>query len=75
MRLETVLDGQLVIGRAGQFGHDNLAAAVAKILRMGVSLRAVAQNGHRLVLQQRNIGVFVVINFGGHFSSTGFQLG
>ena len=66
--LETVLDGLLVVGRAGQFGHDHVAAAVAEVLGVAVPLRAVAQDGDRLVLQQRNVGVFVVIDFGGHGS-------
>ena len=67
--LEPVLDGLLVIGRARQFGHDHVAAAVAEVLGVAVPLRAVAQNGDGLVLQQRDIGVFVVVDFGGHFGT------
>ena len=69
--LETILDGLLVIGRAGQFGHDHIAAAIAEVLGVTVPLRAVAQDGDRLVLQQRDVGVFVVVDFGGH----GYVLG
>ena len=65
-RLKTVLHGLLVIGRAGQLGHDHLAAAVAEVLGVAMSLRAVAQDGDGLVLQQRDIGVFVVVDFCGH---------
>ena len=64
-RLEAVLDGLLVVGRAGQLGHDHVAAAVAEVLGVGVALRAVAQDGDRLVLQQREVGVFVVVDLGG----------
>ncbi len=66
MGLKSVFYGLLVIGRARQFGHDHVAAAVAEVLCMGVALRSVAQYGHGLVVQQRDIGVFVVIDFGGH---------
>jgi len=51
-RLKTVLDGLLVVGRAGQFSHDDVAAAIAEVLRVAVPLRAVAQDGDGLVLQQ-----------------------
>ena len=65
-RRETVLDGQVAVGRARQLGHDHRAAAVAEVLGVGVSLRAVAENGNRLVLQQGKVRVFVVINLRRH---------
>ena len=61
-----MLDGQVVVGRAGQLADDDVAAAVAEVLGVGVALRAVAEDGDRLALQQGEIGVFVVVNLGGH---------
>ena len=65
-RLEAVLDRLLVIRRFRQFGHNHLAAAIAEVLRLGVALRAVAQNGDGLAGQQRKIGVLVGVDFRGH---------
>ncbi len=65
-RRETVLDGQVAVGRARQLGHDHRAAAVAEVLGVGMALRAVAENGNRLVLQQGKVRVFVVINLRRH---------
>lgn len=65
-RLEAVLLGQVVVRAAGPLADDHRAAAVAQVLGLGVALRAVAQDGDRLVLQQRQVGVGVVINLGGH---------
>ena len=50
-RPEAVLHRAVVAGRAGQFGHDHAAAAIAQVLRLGVALRAVAQDGDRLSAQ------------------------
>ena len=65
-RRETVLDGQVAVGRARQLGHDHRAAAVAEVLGVGMALRTVAENGNRLVLQQGKVRVFVVINLRRH---------
>ena len=67
-RLEAVLDGQVVIRAPFSLADDHLAAAVAEVLRLGVPLAAVAQDGDRLVLEQRQVGVVVVVNFRGHGS-------
>ena len=61
-RLEAVLHGQIVVGRSRPLCHDHPATAVAEVLGMGVSLRAVAQNGDRLPFQQGQIGVLIVVN-------------
>ena len=68
MRFEAVLDGQVVIRAPLSLPDDHFAAAVAEVLRLGVPLAAVAQDGDRLVLEQRQVGIVFVINFGGHLS-------
>ena len=68
-RLEAVALGQVVVGAAGPLADDDLAAAVAQVLGMGVPLRAVAEDGDRLVLEQRQVGVFFVVHLG-HRSKT-----
>ena len=65
-RLEAVSHRALVARRAGQLGDDHAAAAIAKVLRLGVALRAVAQDGDRLSAQQGQVGVVVVVDFGRH---------
>src|SRR6185437_14173957 len=53
---------------------DHLAAAIAQVLGVGVALRDVAQDGDGFALEQRKVGVFVVINSGGHGdSNAGFK--
>jgi hypothetical protein len=49
--LEAVLDGQLVVGRALALADDDLGAAVAEVLGLGMALAAVADHGHGLPLQ------------------------
>ena len=66
-RFETAFLGQVEIRRARQFADDHLASAVAEVLRLGVPLGTKAQDGDGLVLQQREVGVVVVVDFGGHF--------
>ena len=41
-------------------GHDDVDAAVAQVLRMGVALAAEADDGHGLTLQEAEIGVLFV---------------
>ena len=45
-----------------------LAAAVAQILGLGVSLRAIAENGDGLAFEDGEIGVVVVVDFGRHLA-------
>ncbi len=47
-----------------QADHD-LHAAVVQVLCMGVALRAVADDGHGLALDQAQVTVFIVENFHG----------
>ena len=63
---ESILDGLLVVGRAGQFGNDHVAAAILEVLGVAVSLGTVAQNGNGLVFEQGKVGVFVVVDSRGH---------
>ncbi len=63
-RLEAVAHGQVVVGAARALADDHGAAAVAQVLGVGMALRAVAQDGDRLALECRQIGIFVVINLG-----------
>src|SRR3712207_9050232 len=55
-----------VIGSAGPLADDHLAAAVAQVLGLSVPLGAVAQDGDGLVLEERKVGVGVVVDLGGH---------
>ena len=66
--LEAVAHRQVVVRRSFTLPDNDIAAAVAEVLRLGMSLAAVAENGDRLVLQKCQIGVVVVINFRGHCS-------
>ena len=50
-RLETVALGQIVVRAAGPLADDHGAAAVAQVLGVGMSLRAIAENGDRLALE------------------------
>ena len=63
-RLEAMALGQVVVGAARPLADDDLAAAVAEVLGMGVALRAVADDGDRLVFEQRQVGVFLVVHLG-----------
>ncbi len=65
-RLEAVALGQVVVRAARPLADDHRAAAVAQVLGLGVALRAVAEDGNRLAFEDREIGVVVVVNFGGH---------
>jgi len=46
--------------------HHHLDAAVVQVLRMGMTLAAVANDGYRLALDQAQITIFVVKNFHAH---------
>ena len=48
--LKPWLIGQVVVRAAGPLADDDVAAAVAQVLGLGVALRAVADDGDRLVL-------------------------
>ena len=61
-RIEPVADGQVVIRTPLALPHDHIAAAVPKVLRLRVSLAAVAEDGNRLVFEERKVGVVVVID-------------
>src|SRR5690554_77398 len=50
--------------RAFLQANDNVDARVAQVLRVGVALRAVADDGNLLALDDRQVGVFVVRDFG-----------
>src|SRR5208283_5301110 len=68
---EPVANGRLVVGRTGPLPDHDVASRVAQILGLGVSLAAVADDRDGLSLQQREIGVLVVIHLGGHRLSPG----
>ena len=59
-------DRQVVVGRARPLADHDVAARVAEVLRLGMALAAVADDGDRLALEQREIGILVVIHLGGH---------
>ena len=71
-RLSRVADFKAIIRRhlaafAARIKPDNdLASAVLQIQRVGVTLRAEAENSNGLALESCEIGVFVGVNFGGH---------
>ena len=69
--LKAVADGQIVVRAAGPLADDHGTTAIAQVLGMGMPLRAVAQDGDRLALEERQVGVFVVINLGGHGGFSG----
>jgi len=43
--------------------NNDLDAAVVQVLRVGVALAAITNNGHRFAFDQAQVAVFVVINF------------
>src|SRR6478609_3467678 len=65
-RLELVLDRQVVVRTARPLADDYIYAAVAKVLRLSMSLAAVAQDGDRLAFEERKVSVVVVVNGGWH---------
>ena len=67
-RLEAVLGRQLEVLRPRQLRHDDLDAAVAQVLAVGVSLAAVPDDRHLLALQRRDRGILLVINLCCHHS-------
>ena len=66
------LDGQTGIGGLGRRGrtrtqrHGDGDAGVLEVVGVGMALRAIADDGHFLPLDQRKVGVFVVIHVDGH---------
>ena len=67
--LETVALREVVVLAAGTLADDDLHAAVAEVLSMGVALRTVTNDGDRLPFECGEIGVFVVVNLCGHEGS------
>ena len=65
-RLEAVADGEVVVLAAGPLADDDVDAAVAEVLGLGVALRAVADDGDGLAFEGGEVGVFVVVNGGWH---------
>ena len=65
-RLEAVADGRVVVGRARPLADHHVAARVAQVLRLGVPLAAIADHRDRLALQEREVGILVVVHLGGH---------
>ena len=63
------------VGRAAAFveAHHHVDAAVLEVEGMGVALRTVANDGHRLAVQQAEVGVGVVEKLG--HQSVGSGLG
>ena len=55
--------GQFVVGAAGALSHHNLDAGIAQVLGVGVSLTAVADDGHGLIFQEIKVGILIVIDF------------
>src|SRR5690606_34833827 len=51
--------------------HDDIDAAVLEVQRVGMALRAVADDGDLLRLDDRKVGVFVVIDVDGHVFAPG----
>jgi len=45
---------------------DDLAATVLEVQRMGVALRAIADDGEGFVTENAEIGIFVGIDFSRH---------
>ena len=65
-RLEAVADGEVVVLAAGALADDDVDAAVAEVLGLGVALRAVADDGDGLAFEGGEVGVFVVVDGGCH---------
>jgi ketol-acid reductoisomerase len=74
---ETVLHGLIVIGGAGTLADDDVAAGITQVLRVGMSLAAVADDRDRLAFEQTQVGVLVVKHRGRHqrSPSSSVQLG
>ena len=64
--LEAVADGEVVVLAAGALADDDVDAAVAEVLGLGVALRTVADDGDRLAFEGGEVGVFVVVDCGCH---------
>ena len=60
-RLEAVFDGQLVIGRALEIRNQDVDAAVAQVLGLGVALAAVTDDADGFPAQVRQIGIVIVV--------------
>ena len=65
-RFKPVADRLLVIRRTLQLRDDHVAAAVAQVLGLCVSLATVPDDGDRFFFQMRKVSVVVVINLGWH---------
>ena len=63
---ETVAPGKVVVGTTRTLSNDNVATAVAKVLCLSMSLASVADDSDRLVFQETQICVVVVVNLGCH---------
>jgi hypothetical protein len=63
---ETGISGLGGGGRAGAQTDHHRDAGVAQIIGMGMALRAVADDGDLLALDEREVGVFVVVNVDAH---------
>ena len=63
-RREAVALGKLVVGATRPLGHDDGQAAVAEVLGLGVSLRAIADDGDGLACKGLQVGVGIVIDRG-----------
>jgi hypothetical protein len=60
-RFEAVLDGQRVVGGSFELGNDDVDAALAQVLGLGVALAAIADDADGLPGQEAQIGVVVVV--------------
>lgn len=60
--LEPGLLGLVPGGAAGTQAHRHLHPGIVQVLRMRVPLRTVADDGDLLALDERQIGVFLVVN-------------
>ena len=58
--------GEIVVGAARALADDDVQAGIAQVLGLSMPLGAVADDGNGLSLEGGEIGVFVVINRGGH---------
>jgi hypothetical protein len=66
MDRKSIVLGHLAALAAWIQANDDLAAAVFKIEGMGVTLRAEAEHGEGFALKNREIGILVGVDFGGH---------
>jgi hypothetical protein len=66
------LDGQTGVGGLGRRDrtrtqrHGDGDARFLEVVGVGVALRAITDDGHLLALDQREVGVFVVVHVDGH---------